>query len=467
MRILKVLCIVISICICWSCQKEFSLEGANIKIQAGTWQFNDSSRLFQGNIDTAYIDTSAPTKILYLQGTSLSGSETFSIRLFSIDSFNVGIYRGSASSSEFNYFSSTNTLYQSTASMGEFIVNVTVLSNSRITGNFSGLVKDSLGNSKNVTLGKFTSSIKLRNPGGGNAASGTLGVSSGSCTPVTISGSFTQGVLLDPSNTVQVQVTVTTPGRFTISTNTVNGLTFSKSGSFPAVGIQSVILTGTGNPINSGTQNFTVSFGTSLCNLSINFNPGTPPTITDYFPLTLNSNWVYYTTSPSGLDSGMLKIIGYNPIFAGNTYNSFESNSLPPAMPIDTSYFRKQGNDYFQFTDFSNYFGFTNPTLDEFIFLKDNVPQNSTWQSQTFTGMISGITGSVSGYISMTLLAKAVPVTVGSMSFPDVIKVRYDYYISLTPAPFITEERWFAKGVGLIHYDSGSGTTDIRRYTIF
>ncbi|MGI8582592.1 MAG: hypothetical protein ACR2KX_10355, partial [Chitinophagaceae bacterium] len=108
-----------------------------------------------------------------------------------------------------------------------------------------------------------------------STALGTLGVSASACTPVTTAGSFTQGVPLTTTNTAAtVQVTVTTIGAYTISTNTVNGVSFSKTGTFTATGVQSVILNGTGTPTNSGVQNFTVAFGNSTCNFSITFSPG-------------------------------------------------------------------------------------------------------------------------------------------------------------------------------------------------
>ena len=70
----------------------------------------------------------------------------------------------------------------------------------------------------------------------------------------------------------------------------------------------------------------------------------------------------------------------------------------------------------------------------------------------------------------MTLTAKAVPVILGTQNFPDVMKVRYDYYITLmSGSPFRTEEKWFARGVGLIHHDIEFGQTimDVNRYTIY
>jgi hypothetical protein len=89
----------------------------------------------------------------------------------------------------------------------------------------------------------------------------------GACTVATINGSYGVGVALTASNTVTVQVNVTTIGTYTITTNTVGGMTFSKSGAFTATGIQTVILSGAGNPTISGANNFTV--GTNGCTFSV------------------------------------------------------------------------------------------------------------------------------------------------------------------------------------------------------
>ncbi len=60
----------------FSCQKEFSLEG--VVTPAGTWQFNDDTKLYAGNIDTAYIETTGTTKTLSLVGRSTDGKQNFS-----------------------------------------------------------------------------------------------------------------------------------------------------------------------------------------------------------------------------------------------------------------------------------------------------------------------------------------------------------------------------------------------------
>ncbi|KOS04850.1 hypothetical protein AM493_01420 [Flavobacterium akiainvivens] len=59
-----------------------------------------------------------------------------------------------------------------------------------------------------------------------------------------------------PTQTLQVNVTQT--GSYTISTNTVNGITFSKSGSFTQTGLQNVTLHAAGMPLNYGTFSYAV-----------------------------------------------------------------------------------------------------------------------------------------------------------------------------------------------------------------
>jgi hypothetical protein len=306
-----------------------------------------------------------------------------------------------------------------------------------------------------VTFGASTCSFAITFGAGVAQAMGTLGGGPGTCTPVTPAGTYTQGVALTSSNTLQIQVNVTTLGAYTITTNTVNGVNFSKSGTFTTTGIQNVILTGSGTPTNSGSQNFAVTFGTSTCNFAITFIAGTPPA-TDYFPTTIGLNWTYGLQGGTPTDSLFDNVINYNKTVSGKVYSTIAEESFPvTGIPDDSLYFRKSGGDYYQLENFL----FDAPTNGEFIFLKDNVAQGTIWQSQNFTGSSGGTT--YTAFIKMTLTAKSVTATSGSVTSTDVIKVHYDYYVTTVPIPFATEDRWFAKGIGLI-YDSLSsgGSTD-------
>lgn len=432
----------------FSCQKELSFE--TVITPPGTWQFNDSTKLYTGNIDTAFIETSGTTKTMTLMGVSTDGLQTFFLHLTAIDSFTIGSYKASLYQSDFQYYSQSKNIYQADQSVGEFVVNITALGNNNVTGTFSGASKDSTGNIKNLTLGKFTSRINLAGSGTGSGgtgtATGTLGVSAGACTSTSLAGTYTQGVTLTSANTATVQVTVATLGNYTISTNTVNGVTFSKTGTFTTTGAQSVILNGSGTPANAGAQIFAVTFGASTCNFSVTFGAGTPPVV-DYFPTSVGLNWTYGLQGGTTSDSLFDKVINYNPTILSKQYSTITEESFPVQnFPDDSLYFRKPGGDYYQLFNFL----FDSPPPGEFIFLKDNVAQGTTWTSPDFTGTSGGSSYTI--FLNMTLLAKGVAATSGNITSQDVIKVKYEYYFRSSPAtPFATEEKWFAKGIGMIY----------------
>ena len=571
MKTIKIaFCIFLSIFLFQACQKEYSVESGGAGTPAGSWDFKDGSKLFQGNMDTAYVDSSGSIKELHLIGTSLDGSQTFHMHLYA-DNFTIGTYKASVFQSSFIYSAGTKQLYNANQLIGEFTVNVTSFGNSLIAGTFTGAALDSSGSVIQLSQGKFTSRIGVSGTGG--ISSGVLGDSSGSCKPVTIAGVYAPGTALTTSNTVQVEVTVATPGSYTISTATVNGVFFSNSGTFAAAGLNMVTLSGNGTPISSGIQNFTVTYGssqcvfainfgnaavcnlggnggncspftpggiyqqgilfnqtntvqlqvtvttvgnynittdtvngvsfsnsgtftntglqiitlagqgtpinsgiqnfmvstgTSICNFSIDFLPGVAPS-GDYFPTTLNSNWTYSLIGGTPSDSVQNTVINYQPLIIGNTYSTITTDLVPPTGVPDSAYYRKPGGDYFQYVDYSNYVPFDQPLDGEFVFLKDNVAMGTTWQSPSVSGTILGLP--FSGYIRMTLLEKAVPVTIGTFNFPDVIKVKYEFYISGAPVPIETDERWFAKNVGEIHFDYTDGINaagyDIGSYQVF
>ncbi len=87
-----------------SCQKEYSAENSHDIVPAGTWQFNDSTKLFTGNMDTAYIETTGTTKILHLKGTALTGGQLFHLQLFADSTLKTGNYSASSGNVDFLYY---------------------------------------------------------------------------------------------------------------------------------------------------------------------------------------------------------------------------------------------------------------------------------------------------------------------------------------------------------------------------
>lgn len=109
-------------------------------------------------------------------------------------------------------------------------------------------------------------------PGGGGGVGGTavfsFDGSPGNCVAPVIGGSYQVGTALGASNTVQLAVTVVTPGTYTISTSSANGMSFAGSGSFTTSGAQTVTLTGSGTPSSAVTTAFTP--GSTGCSFNIN-----------------------------------------------------------------------------------------------------------------------------------------------------------------------------------------------------
>lgn len=110
---------------------------------------------------------------------------------------------------------------------------------------------------------------------GGSASSGSLQKdANGDCLPKNVAGVYEVGTaLVAADNFIEVQVNVVTAGTYKVSTNTVGGISFTASGSFSAVGLNTVRLTGTGTPTEAGQKTFTVSYGGSSCEVIVDILP--------------------------------------------------------------------------------------------------------------------------------------------------------------------------------------------------
>ncbi|MBL7710766.1 MAG: DNA/RNA non-specific endonuclease [Chitinophagaceae bacterium] len=89
------------------------------------------------------------------------------------------------------------------------------------------------------------------------------------CAAVTVQGTYTGGLTLNNTNTITVPVNVTQVGTYSVSTATINGITFSGSGSFSTTGKQSITLQGTGIPVNNSTYFYLISAGAATCSFPV------------------------------------------------------------------------------------------------------------------------------------------------------------------------------------------------------
>ena len=157
-----------------------------------------------------------------------------------------------------------------------------------LTGN--GLPTNSGAVSFSITLGTSNCSFPITFIAGTPPAEGTL-----DCASATVDGTYTQGVALDASNTITIDVNVTLAGPYAITTTQINGVSFSGSGTL-ALGNQTIVLTGSGTPNSSGTFAMPVGLGTSSCSVDIDFIAGS----TDFLKCSINGGPIINFSSLSG-----------------------------------------------------------------------------------------------------------------------------------------------------------------------
>lgn len=129
-----------------------------------------------------------------------------------------------------------------------------------------------------VNVGTYTFTVTL---GGQNcnfditfvspSSGGTALVSSYNCIG-TNSGALLTGIAAS-GITHSITANVTTIGTYNLSTNTVNGITYSGSGTFSGTGNQLVVLTASGTPVAYGDNTYTLT-STPACNFNVFTNNG-------------------------------------------------------------------------------------------------------------------------------------------------------------------------------------------------
>jgi hypothetical protein len=133
----------------------------------------------------------------------------------------------------------------------------------------------------------------------------------------TLVGTMTAGVPVS-GVTQNITANVTTPGTYTIATNTVNGVTFSAAGTFASTGNQTIALTASGTPIVDETDAFTINTNPNLTfNLTTAANPSSRGSAIVSAYTIGSSTGTMYTGVPV---SGVSQTITANVTTAG-TYN--------------------------------------------------------------------------------------------------------------------------------------------------
>ena len=225
------------------CQKEVSFEQGNVP-GAGSLQSDATGDCLPKTVAGTY-----------LQGTALvPATNTITV---SVMVTKTGSYTITTDTVAGIYFKATGTFLALGAT------NVTLQGNGTPSAqgirNFQVTYGTSICDIQVTILPSGTSPAVLTLAGSGTPPS---------CTTPVIAGTFAAGTPLGNTNTVTLNVNVTTAGSYNLSTTAVNGMTFTGAGTV-ATGAQTIVLTGSGTPGTAGNSLIPVTIGTSTCNFTI------------------------------------------------------------------------------------------------------------------------------------------------------------------------------------------------------
>lgn len=261
--------LIIAIAMVASCQKEIDFPGASRKFISG-WTYKHSGATYSGCITGATYQIINGVKLLSISGND--GVNTFiSILLPAPDGrLAAGTTYSAAQGAALSVDDKNGFTYNSSASASSFSFNLNAITDTSIIGTFIANLTGPGNADYVISSGSVTALIDRNNtciPTGGN--SGTSGyslISSGSdCSDVVVEGNYKTGAALSSLNKVTITVNVSRTGTWSLTTATVNGMKFSGSGTFTTTGLQTVLLTGRGTPIQAVNTAFALVGATSNC----------------------------------------------------------------------------------------------------------------------------------------------------------------------------------------------------------
>ncbi len=271
------------------------------------------------------------------------------------------------------------------------------------------------------------------------------------CTSASVAGTYTAGTAITGTgNTVTIQVNVTTAGTYNI-TASGGGMTFSKTSSFTTTGPQSVVLTATGTPTTAGTNTIPITAGGTTCSFVVTVVGTT--VVNNFYPVTQSSWWSYDDTDPTflGAIDSLKRTSTVLTNISGTNYRMIiDTVNL---SPNDTTYYRKNGSDYYEYMSADKYatIFFDATQKVELNFLREGVTAGTSYQSPLYTGTTLGFASKIQ--YTMTTNSVGGTLAVNGITYSNVMKVTIKSQIAVGPTPLTdnaTFECWYANNIGLI-----------------
>lgn len=281
----------------------------------------------------------------------------------------------------------------------------------------------------------------------------TFEAASNICANDTVYGSYIEGIILDTTSKVKLNVNVVSTGTYNIATNTINGYTFSASGSFTNTGIQTIFLNATGTPADAGTNVFTVIAGNSNCSFSVDVLTPIYALGDDHYPLTYNSYWTYDDLVNTG-DTIKRTVVDSTDV-NGHFYKVIKED-IRFGGPL-VYFIRRSGTDYLEYAapnKFTTFFQYKKPVNADIPFLKESLSTGNVWESPEYIDTASDGNVITLKY-NFTCLDANAAITINGKAFANVYKIKMLPLIKSGGNNYAyTNEDYifyYAKGIGMIY----------------
>ncbi|HRE51883.1 MAG TPA: hypothetical protein PK339_10690 [Flavitalea sp.] len=427
----------------FSCRKETSWEiGDGLPPIEGKWEFTVPGQTYQGPLDSAYIYDYGPYQELFLFGSAPDVEGELILRVIGLE-ITSGSYPNPAAF--FIYGENGAPLFLNDPSEeGAFTLTITSLDSVSVSGTFSGKVLDGLGNEKTLTDGKFTAMLNRDVEQPPQIALGQLTLWSKDMCPgpgegikVTVdnqTGFITQSLASEPScdgeGTTNI---VLLAGHYTIKAECGDKIVY-----------------------------YEVDIEENQCTvLEVELNDA--PVFTDYFPDTDGSSWVYQDAADTDRTATTV-VSSETEQIDGRVYRKFTDLSGA------TRYYRKEGNEYYEYAALSHSNAVTDPPLIEYTFLKDNAAKNDSWETSAYNLKLSGVT--IRGKLRFTIADRDFSQTIAGRQYNNLIAVFTELLVSLDGGssftPVSSYTTIYAKGIGVVYTETPDPLTqwELKSYSL-
>jgi hypothetical protein len=315
-------------------------------------------------------------------------------------------------------------------------------------------------------------------------AIGTLLDANGNCQDVTVKGYYLKDTAVTAKNYIVVKATFTSAGKYKLHSDTVNGVWFTmKDSSFTYGGVtQSITLKANGKPKAIGTFTNKVYLLNNFCLFNVIVSPYKSPvsaTETDYFPMVVDSKWVYDTNTNSGTKDTVRFVVSNNIVnFNGKPYTSFISNARDT-----TSYWKDGSGKYYCYvTSLRKSFGL----VFDYKCLDDRLNVGDSWITPDMTAYIKIKVDSIGKYngkdstfkvthilvttilIRCTIDQKNITYKLPIQSLDSIIVVKEEFLTrdnsgNIATLGVLPDYQYYAKGVGLVLYQNDNQPNKVIR----